>query len=182
MPRLTTLDSRSFQDVWGYCAIVGTRELLWSGYRIADPAAVEGLDDYVASLSAGLSLASPRSRKIFTDGAVCWLANALVEETRQRSGEGADEADALLATALARVVGLRYFVVLLERRGGQPLAATVEPVAVDSPEDARDYILHHPRVLALEAAGMQRLSAAGPRASTPADLAFTCERLHGPVN
>lgn len=182
MPRVTTLDSRSFQDVWGYCAVVGTRELRWSGYRIADPATVEGLDDYVAGLSHGLSLASPRSRKVFTDGAVCWLANTLVEETRQRVIDGADDADALTAAVLARVVGLRYFIVLLERRGGQPYGATVEAIDVASPEDARDYILHHPRVLALEAAGMKRLSAAGPRPASPADLSFTCERLHGPLN
>src|SRR5690606_33438099 len=140
MPRLTTLDSRSFQDVWGYCAVIGTRELLWSGYRIPDPAQVEDLDDYLAGLSAGLSLASPRRRKIFTDGAVCWLANMLVEDSRRRADGSEDGHDGFTAAALSRVVGLRHFIVLLERRGGEPLDATVEAIDVVSPEDARDWV------------------------------------------
>src|SRR3546814_6453117 len=73
MSRYTAVDSESFQGAWGYCAVVGTRELLWSGHRIPDPEAVDGLIDYVAGLHEGLSLESPLSRKVFTDGAVSWL-------------------------------------------------------------------------------------------------------------
>lgn len=187
MPRLTTVDSLSFQDVWGYCAVIGPRDLLWSGHRLPDPAGLPGLDDYVASLSRGLSLASPLSTKVFTDGAVCWLANELVEGTwRQVNGVadgGEEQDDAMIAAALARIARQRYFIVLLERnRARQPLRAVVEAVDVASPEDARDYILRHPRILALEAEGIRHLHKAGPLAAGSADSAFTCERLHGPLN
>lgn len=189
MPRLTTVDSLSFQDVWGYCAVVGTSELLWSGHRIPDPAQLPALDDYVAGLSRGLSLASPLSHKVFTDGAVSWLANELVEST-YRQAKAADDGsipqddhDGLIAAALSRVAGLRYFIVLLERtRARQPLRATVEAIEVNSAEDARDYILHHARVVALEAEGIRRLHDSGSGTMLAADLAFTSERLHGLLN
>src|SRR3546814_2257658 len=63
MSRHTAVDSESFQGAWGYCAVVGTRELLWSGHRIPDPEAVDGLIDYVAGLHEGLSLESQLDRK-----------------------------------------------------------------------------------------------------------------------
>src|SRR3546814_16302818 len=66
-------------------------------------------------------------------------------------------------------------------RASGALAAGVEAVAVDSPEDARDYILHHPRVLALEAEGMRRLHEIQPAGALTEGLAtFPCERLPGP--
>ena len=188
MSRHTPIDSDSFQGVWGYCAVVGTHELLWSGHRIPDPASLPGLGDYVASLSSGLSLASPFSAKVFTDGAVTWLAGELVEESYRQvndSGEAAGGRDAaLIVAALSRIAGHRFFLVMLERdRAGQALRASVEAVAVASPEDARDYILHHPRILALEAEGIRRLQEQQPAAALEADDAsLTCERLHGPLN
>ena len=189
MPRLTTFDSESFQGVWGYCAVVGTRELLWSGHRIPDPACLPELDDYVAALSRGLSLASPLSAKVFTDGAVSWLAGELVEATYRQVNDSAeaaaaDRGAALTAAALSRIVGRRFFLVMLERnRARQALGARFEGIDVDSPEDARDWILHHPRVLALEAEGMRRLRQDRPAAALEAGTAtFTCERLHGLVN
>src|SRR3546814_14565695 len=119
MSRHTAVDSESFQGAWGYCAVVGTRELLWSGHRIPDPEAVDGLIDYVAGLHEGLSLESPLSRKVFTDGAVSWLANELVEATYRQAKDSAaatarGEAG-FLAAALARVPGAPFFLVLLAR-------------------------------------------------------------------
>src|SRR3546814_14583158 len=55
MPRHTSLGPDSFDSVWGYCAVVGTRELLWSGHRIPEPASLSELDDNVAAPSAGLA-------------------------------------------------------------------------------------------------------------------------------
>src|SRR3546814_7136025 len=43
MPRHTSLGPDSFDSVWGYCAVVGTRELLWSGHRIPEPASLSEL-------------------------------------------------------------------------------------------------------------------------------------------
>lgn len=188
MSRHTAVDSESFQGAWGYCAVVGTKELLWSGHRIPDLEAVVGLADYVAGLHDGLSLESALSRKVFTDGAVSWLANELVEATyrQARDSESAPAREDVdfLAAALAQVTGERFFIVMLERnRAREALAAGVEAVAVDSPEDARDYILHHPRILALEAEGMRRLHEIQPAGALTEGMAtFTCERLHGPMN
>src|SRR3546814_19280665 len=94
------------------CAVVGTRELLGSGHRIPDPEAVDGLIDYVAGLHEGLSLESPLSRKVFTDGAVSWLANELVEATSRQAKDSASaparaEGD-FLAAALEQVTGERF--------------------------------------------------------------------------
>jgi hypothetical protein len=185
MPRHTTLVSDSFDGVWGYCAVVGTRELLWSGHRIPEPASLPELDDYVAALRDGLSLASPLSIKVFTDGAASWLAGELVEAGHRQINDGEDPAEgALIAAALSRVIGQRFFLVLLERnRAHHTLRATVEAIPVATPEDARDYILHHPSVLALEAEGMRRLQEREPAAARePGADSFTCERLHGLLN
>jgi hypothetical protein len=188
MSRHSSIDPDSFEGVWGYCAIVGTRELMWSGHRIPSPASLPELDDYVAALSRGLSLASPLSAKVFTDGAISWLAGELVEGTYRQVNGDADTAEersvGLMAAALSRIAGERFFIIMLERnRARLSLRATVEAVAVDSPEDARDYILHHPRILTLEAEGLRRLqlshSAAG---SAVESVGLTCERLHGPLN
>ena len=189
MSRLSTIDPDSFQGVWGYCAVVGTRELLWSGHRIPDPASLPDLDDYVAALSRGLSLASPLSAKVFTDGAVSWLAGELVEASYRLANDSgvevaSDRDAALTAAALSRIAGQRFFIVMLERnRARLALGAKVEAVDVTSPEDARDYILHHPRILALEAEGIRRLQKTRPAAALEAGAtSFTCERLHGLVN
>src|SRR3546814_16167409 len=101
------------------CAVVGTRELLGSGHRIPDPEAVDGLIDYVAGLHEGLSLESPLSRKVFTDGAVSWLANELVKATYSQAKDSASAAARAgvdsPAVALAQVPGEALFIVLLER-------------------------------------------------------------------
>src|SRR3546814_8169362 len=91
---------------------------------------------------------------------------------------------ALICAALSRVAGERFFLVMLERnRARQTLRATVEAIPVETPEDARDYILHHPRVLALEAEGMRRLHLREPAAAMELGAgSFTCERLHGLLN
>src|SRR3546814_17760561 len=70
---------------------------------------------------------------------------------------------------------------MLERnRARQTLRATVEAIPVETPEDARDYILHHPRVLALEAEGMRRLHLREPAAAMELGAgSFTCEPLPG---
>jgi len=183
----SSLDPDSFAGVWGYCAVVGTRELMWSGHRIPDPAGLPELGDYLASLSRGLSLSTPASAKVFVDGAVSWLAGELVEATYRLVNNGeegaADRVAALNAAALASIVGRRYFIVLLERnRAHESLHASVEPVAVESAEDARDYILRHPRVLALEAEGLKRLQMKGAETPLGGLRGFTHERLHGPLN
>lgn len=187
MSRLSSFDPDSFDGVWGYCAIVGTRELMWSGHRIPDPAGLPELGDYVAGLSRGLSLATPLSTKVFTDGAVSWLAGELVEATYRLVNNGeegaADRAAALNAAALARIVGHRFFLVFLERnRKRETLSASAETLPVNSAEDARDYILRHPRVLALEAEGLKRLQLKGPETPLGGLRGFTHERLHGPLN
>jgi len=189
MSRLTSLGPDSFDGVWGYCAVIGTRELMWSGYRIPEPGSVADLAGYLAAIRQGLSLESPRSRRIFADGAICWLANELVEVTYRAVNEiecDTDDAAGVecMAAALSQIAGERFFIVRLGRdHAKQPLTASVEAIDVTSAEDARDYILHHPLVLALEAEGIRRLRAEErPSASEPQAALFTCERLHGPAN
>src|SRR3546814_5958156 len=167
MPRHTSLGPDSVDSVWGYCAVVGTRELLLSGHRIPGPASLSELDDYVAALSDGLALASPLSAKVFHDGAVSWLAGERVEASHRQVNDGEDPGEAaLICAALSRVAGERFFLVMLERnRARQTLRATVEAIPVETPEDARAYILHHPRVLALEAQGWRRLPLPEPARS-----------------
>src|SRR3546814_13970186 len=97
MPRHTSLGPDSFDSVWGYCAVVGTRELLWSGHRIPEPASLSELDDYVAALSDGLALASPLSAKVFPDGAVSWLAGEPVEASHRQGNDGEDPRAAALS-------------------------------------------------------------------------------------
>src|SRR3546814_2862318 len=55
MLRHTSLGPDSFDIVWGYCAVVGTRELMWSGYRIPDLASLADLADYFAAPMYGLA-------------------------------------------------------------------------------------------------------------------------------
>ncbi len=189
MSRVTSVGPESFHDVWGYCAVIGTRELMWSGYRIPAPDSVADLADYMAGISRGLSLETPRSRRVFADGAICWLANELVEVTYRTINEIArdtDDVDSVerMATALSQIAQQRFFIVRLGRdHDRQPLTASVEAIDVTSPEDARDYIMHHPLVLALEAEGIRRLRAREQMlALEPESALFTCERLHGPAN
>src|SRR3546814_1221635 len=106
----------------------------------------------------------------------------LVEASHRQVNDGEDPGEAaLICAALSRVAGERFFLVMLERnRARQTLRATVEAIPVETPEDARDYILHHPRVLALEAEGMRRLHLSEPAAAMELGAgSFTCERLHG---
>jgi len=78
MSRVTSMGPESFHDVWGYCAVIGTRELMWSGYRIPAPDSVADLADYMAGISQGLSLETPRSRKILP----VWVSGGILSFTR----------------------------------------------------------------------------------------------------
>jgi hypothetical protein len=185
MPRQCTFDTESFRGVWGYCAVIDMCEYRWSGYRIPDPAEVPLLDAYLAAMSRGLDLGSRPSLRIFTEGALSWLAGELAEGTARHVNRAAyvpeEPAVDLLAAALACICGERFFLVNLERcRATQAATAAVEAVAVTSAEDARDTILRHPAVLTLEAEGLRREALEAPALAADPDRGlFTCERLQG---